>query len=365
MARLDAFTRAYIEAALWSTNDESDEQGGEPLDANYGPDDIAPETMELIIEDCADFQTRFGHLIEDDDPSGLHGEYDRWEKAGHDFWLTREGHGAGFWDGDWPKHGDELTAASKSYGSFDLYVGDDGMIYGPPPDWYRSHGHRSNVERLTGKPANPPAREVRERGRSQHVADFDTLPDIVAHAQAQDGATHVVVNASGTMAWLFFPLASGKYAEARVRHERGYWHAEGPADRDTIDRLPRGAMPIESYLAHGGKYVPGAGTREMSEAIHGYNIEVVYPDERFARRHESQVGHIIQQPLVSQGALRDGYRMEYGPIDRDDYRRLEGAIYSKLGNAVRVRLVQVAYAGGRSDESRRRAPSSRFPRRRR
>ena len=136
--RLDAFTRAYVEAALWSTNDESDERGGEPLDKNYGVEDIAPETMELIVEDCADFQERFGRLIEDDDPKVVHGEYDRWEKAGHDFWLTREGHGAGFWDGDWPKHGDELTEAAKSYGEFELYVGDDGAIYGPDPEQYRN-----------------------------------------------------------------------------------------------------------------------------------------------------------------------------------------------------------------------------------
>lgn len=28
----DAFTSAYIECALWSTNDESTPQGGEPLE---------------------------------------------------------------------------------------------------------------------------------------------------------------------------------------------------------------------------------------------------------------------------------------------------------------------------------------------
>src|SRR5271157_3560424 len=65
----------------------------------------------------------------------------------------------------------------------------------------------------------------------------------------------------------------------------------------------------------------GARLRRRADAVHGYNIDVVYNDERFARKHESQIGRIIQQPLVSQGALRDGYRMEYGPIDRDDYRR--------------------------------------------
>ena len=52
MPRLDAFTRAYVEAALWSSTDESNDQGGDPLDANYSIDDIAPETMELIVEDA-------------------------------------------------------------------------------------------------------------------------------------------------------------------------------------------------------------------------------------------------------------------------------------------------------------------------
>lgn len=85
--------------------------------------------------------------------------------AGHDFWLTRSDSGTGFWDGDWPENGDALTEAAKSYGSFDLTVDEDTdgdmVIYGPPPDWYRSHHHRGNVERLTGKPANPPAQESR------------------------------------------------------------------------------------------------------------------------------------------------------------------------------------------------------------
>jgi hypothetical protein len=122
---LDDFTRAYIEAALWSTNDESDEQGGEPLEKNYSASDIAPETMEKMIADAADFQERFGELYSDS------------SQAGHDFWLTRIGHGAGFWDGDYPEpEATKLTDASKEYGEFYLYIGDDGMIYGPPKGAY-------------------------------------------------------------------------------------------------------------------------------------------------------------------------------------------------------------------------------------
>ena len=116
---MDKFTSAYIEAALWSSMDESDEQGGEPLDANYGIDDIAPETLASILDDCKAFQDDHADDIGSDP-----------ERAGHDFWLTRNGHGAGFWDGDWDDDiGRRLTDASDVYGSVDLYVGDDGVIY--------------------------------------------------------------------------------------------------------------------------------------------------------------------------------------------------------------------------------------------
>ncbi len=123
MSRLDAFTEAYIECALWSSTDIN-EQGdmGSPLDENYGPEDIAPECLASMVRDCADFQeTQADDLAK----SGLSDE-----QAGHDFWLTRNGHGAGFWDRGLGAVGHRLTEASKPYGSVDLYVGDDGLTHG-------------------------------------------------------------------------------------------------------------------------------------------------------------------------------------------------------------------------------------------
>jgi hypothetical protein len=135
---LDTFTQAYVEAALWSSTDNANDQGGEPLDANYSADDIAPECLAQMVADCQDFQESFGELVLDD-----------LSRAGHEFWLTRNRHGAGFFDGDWdtpfvetddngeptmvqryPTVGDHLTDISHAYGSYDLYVGDDGLIYG-------------------------------------------------------------------------------------------------------------------------------------------------------------------------------------------------------------------------------------------
>jgi hypothetical protein len=113
---VDDFTRAYIAAALWSSSDDDDE----PLDARFDELDIDAATMDCMKADCLAFQDSAKHEIARD-ASG----------AGHDFWLTRNGHGAGFWDGDWPEPaGDILTKRAKAFGEYSLYVGDDGKIYG-------------------------------------------------------------------------------------------------------------------------------------------------------------------------------------------------------------------------------------------
>jgi len=119
MQTLDDFTLAYIECALWSSNDESTPEGGVPLDSNYGIHDLHPDALAAITDDCRKFQKEHAADISGD-----------LSAAGHDFWLTRNGHGAGFWDGDWPKDaGDRLTAASEKLGEVYLYVGDDGKLY--------------------------------------------------------------------------------------------------------------------------------------------------------------------------------------------------------------------------------------------
>ena len=116
------FLDGYITAALWSSTDDD----GEPLDSNYQDDDLAPETLAAMTDDCRRFLAECGQLIVG--KSVYESKYSDMELAGHDFWLTRNGHGAGFWDGDW-ETGDELTAACKRFREVNLYVGDDGKIY--------------------------------------------------------------------------------------------------------------------------------------------------------------------------------------------------------------------------------------------
>ena len=112
---LDTFTRAYIEAALWSSSDDTDR----PLDERFGREDIHASTLLTMIGDCAAFQRDHADLLADIEPA----------QAGHDFWLTRNGHGAGFWDRDLGEVGEQLTKASDQYPAIDLYVGDDGLVH--------------------------------------------------------------------------------------------------------------------------------------------------------------------------------------------------------------------------------------------
>lgn len=134
---IEAVLDHYIVTALWSSMDESDDNGGSPMDENYGPEDIASDTLDTMRREVTDFL----ELIERDRPGVFDVMADTvWHdphQVGHDFWLTRNRHGAGFWDryygdpgpGSATELGDYLTKWAKSYGSVDLYIGDDGAVH--------------------------------------------------------------------------------------------------------------------------------------------------------------------------------------------------------------------------------------------
>ena len=118
---LDRFTSSYLESALWSSTDDE----GTPLDdAKYADIELSPELIALFNTDCANFRADNAALLEQAS------EYQSEGHQAHDFWLTRNGHGAGFWDGNYPKElGEALTKASKAFDTCDLYIGDDGKMY--------------------------------------------------------------------------------------------------------------------------------------------------------------------------------------------------------------------------------------------
>lgn len=131
---LDAFTLAYIEAALWAGHDyrikdeagsfrwptspEEEPSNPRPLDQAFDIYDIAPETLEGIRQDCVDFQEANAALLTQ---ASEEISYRDSSHHGHDFFLTRNRHGAGFWDRGYPDPiGSSLTEAAKSYGSWEL-----------------------------------------------------------------------------------------------------------------------------------------------------------------------------------------------------------------------------------------------------
>lgn len=115
---LDAFTQGYVEA-LFFTN-------GEDLE-DKGFSDLEPHTLQCIIEDCREFQKNNAATLSRAYVKGYSEDM-----AGHDFWLTRNGHGAGFWDREELSEDDLcriLATACRVYGECEVYLGDDGKVY--------------------------------------------------------------------------------------------------------------------------------------------------------------------------------------------------------------------------------------------
>lgn len=113
---IDPFTRGYLEAALW-TSDPYPAVGGEWSEHDeWTIDNIDLASLRQAIDDCRAFQDENAadlELVADE-----HDASD--ERNGIDFFLTRCGHGAGFWDRGYGETGDRLSDAANVYGSVDV-----------------------------------------------------------------------------------------------------------------------------------------------------------------------------------------------------------------------------------------------------
>lgn len=166
---MQAFMKSYvkeaIETLLWSSDHyEDDDSDGICFD------DLVDENSDIqwslsglknVVRDVKAFLNELDHTymcLPCDDDTLASGHYSSdesytrtclWELIEdfgcdshpfHDFILTRNGHGAGFWDGDYDYDielsngdtlnlGEELTRVAKSYDEIHLYLGDDDKIY--------------------------------------------------------------------------------------------------------------------------------------------------------------------------------------------------------------------------------------------
>lgn len=138
MKNLIEFTRHYTAAALQLCDEE--------LGSDARADQLSAGTLARIDSDCAHFFARAFYLLE----AGERLTNERLERhplkqfiaqrqpwsiyalAGSDFWLSRNGHGSGYFDR--PEYygetgAESLQALAESYREADLYRGDDGLIY--------------------------------------------------------------------------------------------------------------------------------------------------------------------------------------------------------------------------------------------
>jgi hypothetical protein len=112
----------YLETALWASCDDD----GNPLEDSFFLSDFLQAQSER--ETLSDFLQHPTVLeIAKRDSWGS----DQYERAACDFWLSRNRHGAGFWDGGfWTEDtGEILHDVAKTYGSCDVMIGDDGFLF--------------------------------------------------------------------------------------------------------------------------------------------------------------------------------------------------------------------------------------------
>lgn len=117
------FLSGYRRCATWcgvmvEDNTTGDYFHGDDFDPSYLSDSAIVQSQ----KDCANFFEANLALMQ------ATGQKD-FSQHGHDFYLSRNGHGAGFFDRGYGKIGDELTEQAHVYGSADLYVGDNGKLF--------------------------------------------------------------------------------------------------------------------------------------------------------------------------------------------------------------------------------------------
>lgn len=111
---LDSFTKAYIECLLWQAGEDDK---GNTIDSNYDQFSLTMESLKRIKADCEKFQKLAGDRITKEENYLLAIPHSIIEQAAHDFCLTRNHHGCGFWEEyDWKEEiGKKLTDLSHTF----------------------------------------------------------------------------------------------------------------------------------------------------------------------------------------------------------------------------------------------------------
>ncbi len=137
----DEFTAQYLETSVWAStvmlpvapeelidgcmdvDDEHPLHGlseDDNLDSRFGIYDFTADALRQACWDCDAFRASHSDDLEDEDDG----------HAGHNFWLNRNGHGAGFWDGDYEeKKGERLSAGCEAFRELHVWVDEEGALH--------------------------------------------------------------------------------------------------------------------------------------------------------------------------------------------------------------------------------------------
>lgn len=104
---------AYTDAILWVNCYQETPDGIESVDGTELDEPPTVDTGDALafLEDNEDMLAYVSQTF------GA-----SWSQHGHDFALTRNGHGAGFWDRGYGVAGELLSDAARVYGDYDVYV---------------------------------------------------------------------------------------------------------------------------------------------------------------------------------------------------------------------------------------------------
>jgi|SRR5690606_6803360 len=128
---------SQLDSLIWSEGEITNESGdftGEMWEDFYDADDATPELVAQLTEELkgVDFTEDFTHAVNEyRNHAGAHlGNI--WERFGHDLALTRNHHGAGFWDrGLLRGAGELLINWAESLGELHIFHGSDSIH----PEW--------------------------------------------------------------------------------------------------------------------------------------------------------------------------------------------------------------------------------------
>lgn len=123
---LVTMTRSYLAAAIFTESEQLTDTNGQPIDGSFSIYDFKGQDYDLAKRICAKFIAQAVH-------EGIAIHDGNAEQAGIDLWLSRNGHGSGFFDRDrttygGPANNATLQSMAEDLGENYIFINDQGFL---------------------------------------------------------------------------------------------------------------------------------------------------------------------------------------------------------------------------------------------